>query len=146
MSHLSFKPRSFFWIIAISQALLQMVEAIGLSLIIFAVPDIFSSITAILAAIPYILPAVTHIFAAIPAIFSAIKLSARMPSFILIKFAIIIAIKAFEMLFPESRFFIRIDGAIAIGVNPLPQRHSRLYIWAIIFSQNRIGICCKSQT
>jgi hypothetical protein len=68
-----------------------------------------------------------------------------MPSFILIQFAVIIAIKAFEILFPESRFFIRINGAVAIGANPLSQRHSRLETRAILFSQNGIGICCKSQ-
>jgi hypothetical protein len=49
-----------------------------------------------------------------------------MPSFISIQFAVIITIEAFEILLPESRFFIRIDGAIAIGANPFPQRHSRL--------------------
>ena len=57
----------------------------------------------ILFAIPSIFPAVPFILAAVPSIFSAIKLSARMPSFILIEIAIIVAIQAFLILFPIGK-------------------------------------------
>jgi hypothetical protein len=109
--------------------------------IFFAVPSIFSAVTnrfpavftavtkilvaipQIFATIPAVFPTIEFIFPAIPQIFSAIKPSARMASFISIQFAVIIAIKTLELLFSENRFFIRIDGTVAIGVNSLPQRH-----------------------
>jgi hypothetical protein len=97
-----------------------------------AVATIFSMVAHILAPIPAILAAVPAVFAtikfilpAVPVIFGAIKPSAYLPSFIAIQFTIVVAIKALKILLPECRFFIRIDGATAIGVDALPQRHTR---------------------
>jgi hypothetical protein len=119
-----------------------------------AVATIFSMVTHILAPVPAIFPAVPNIFPAVPsvfttvtpvlapvpAVFAAIKPSICVSTLIAIQLAIMIAIKAFEIRFSENCFFICIDGAVAVGVDALPERHTRLQFGALIFSQNRIGI------
>jgi hypothetical protein len=107
--------------------------------ILFSVPAVFPAVSEILSAIPEIFPAVT-------AIFGAVKTATRMPSFISIQFAIIVAIKAFQIVFSKSRFFIGIDGAVTIGVDALPQGHTRSQIGTLFFSQYGIGIRCQCQT
>jgi hypothetical protein len=89
-------------------------------------PPISVKFAHILFAVPAVFTAIEFIFPAVPTILAAIEPSPRMPSFIAIQFAIVVAIKAFKILLPESRFFIRIDGAISIGVDALPQRHAWL--------------------